>query len=107
MSNQQQKFKTKVVYFCFEVPQYYTEADLKKNIRIEDKDAIPTVESMLHDTLRFVQKRFNKRIHGEDSLNSTLLLDSKEALRCAEDRIEEKEKYDINTPWNPNDKGDI
>ena len=28
MSNQQQKFKTKVVYFCFEVPQYYTEADL-------------------------------------------------------------------------------
>ena len=107
MSNQQQKFKTKVVYFCFEVPQYYTKADLQRNIKIEDEDAIPTVESMLHDTLRFVQKRFNKRIHGENSLNSTLLLNSEEALKCAKDRISDKEKFDINSPWNPNDKGDI
>ena len=69
------RVKKKVMFMVFEVPEYWDDKDLYGEPIVEDgvqQDVTECVESMLHETLIFCEKKFNKRIDGEGNLSSTL-----------------------------------
>ena len=83
------RVKKKVMYFLFEVPEYYDDKDLfgvpiYKDGKVDD--TTDSVESMLTETLIFCEKKFNKRIDDEGSLNGTIVKpeDIKETVDYAE-----------------------